>query len=179
MLVHNTFVFSKDLQAFGYWYRQLVGESIGKKYDRSGAVVEVGIIPTVTVGSTDLHSLAQLYLSGPRIVSTTFLSVKASKTTVSLPVYPEFDDFVVNIQGKTVFSIISAIMNGIKVAYKNDNRPYMQVVLPDKTAKSIGQLLQWKMVEIIYLGYLLEVNPFDQPQVELYKTETRKILARE
>jgi glucose-6-phosphate isomerase len=55
----------------------------------------------------------------------------------------------------------------------------MSVVLPEKSAYLVGQFMQIKMLEIMYLGYLLNVNPFDQPAVELYKKETRKILAGE
>ena len=57
--------------------------------------------------------------------------------------------------------------------------PFITITLPKKSAFYIGQFLQFKMIEMIYLGTLLDVNPFDQPQVELYKTQTRKILAHE
>ena len=55
----------------------------------------------------------------------------------------------------------------------------MTIVLPQKNARYIGQLMQMQMLEIMYLGYIFNVDPFDQPQVELYKKETRKILAHE
>jgi glucose-6-phosphate isomerase len=55
----------------------------------------------------------------------------------------------------------------------------MVVTLPEKSAFYLGQFLQCKMIEMMYIGALLEVNPFDQPQVELYKQETREILAHE
>lgn len=59
------------------------------------------------------------------------------------------------------------------------NRPYAEIVLPDKTASSIGQFMQFKMMEIMFLGALCKVNPFDQPNVEAYKRETRKILEQQ
>jgi glucose-6-phosphate isomerase len=52
----------------------------------------------------------------------------------------------------------------------------MEIVLPHKKEKSMGQLLQFMMMEMMYLGALLNVNPFDQPNVERYKTETRRVL---
>jgi len=74
---------------------------------------------------------------------------------------------------------MDAILQGVYRAYKKNKRPFVSIVLPEKSAYYIGQLLQFKMIETIYLGYLLAINPFDQPQVELYKKETREILAHE
>lgn len=176
---HDMFLFSKDLNSLGTWYRQLIGESIGKKFDREGHVVYIGITPTVSIGSTDLHSVAQLYLSGPRTMFTTFVSIATTNSCLAVPQMKEFEDIVANIQGKSLPSIMSAIFEGTCHAYQLEQRPFMTVLLPDKSCATIGQFLQWKMVEIMYLGYLLGVNPFDQPQVELYKTETRKILSNE
>jgi glucose-6-phosphate isomerase len=69
-----------------------------------------------------------------------------------------------------------AILEGVQAAYRKGNRPFVEIMLPDKTAFSIGQFMQFKMMEMMYLGALCEVNPFDQPNVEAYKHETRRIL---
>ena len=74
---------------------------------------------------------------------------------------------------------MDAIIRGVQTAYYKHKRPYASIVLPEKTAYHIGQLLQCKMIEMVYLGFLLDVNPFDQPNVELYKKETKEILAHE
>ena len=71
---------------------------------------------------------------------------------------------------------MNAILEGTKKAYLHDNRPFITYTLPEKSAYYLGQFMQIKMIEIIYLGFLLNVNPFDQPQVESYKKETKKIL---
>ncbi|MFK5284205.1 hypothetical protein ACI3PL_31965, partial [Lacticaseibacillus paracasei] len=63
--MHDTFVFNPELESLGKWYRQLLGESIGKEVAGAGDTGRVGIVPTVSVGSTDLHSVGQLYLGGP------------------------------------------------------------------------------------------------------------------
>lgn len=167
--IHDTFLFSSDLEGVGKWYRQLLGESIGKEHDRDGKLVRVGITPTVSMGSTDLHSVGQLYLGGPRDKVTTFITVAQNKTELMAPA----------IQGKSFHAIMDAILRGTQAAYKNNGIPFMICVLPDKNAASIGQLLQWQLCQMVYLGYLLNVNPFDQPNVELYKKETRKILTHE
>lgn len=81
--IHDTFLFSVDLESMGKWYRQLMGESIGKTRTYDG--MHTGITPTVSIGSTDLHSVAQLYLGGPRDKFTTFVRVEENKSNVGIP----------------------------------------------------------------------------------------------
>ncbi len=175
--IHNLFLFGSDLESVGKWYRQLMGESLGKEYNRKGEQVFEGITPTFSIGSTDLHSVAQLYLGGPFDKFTTFVTVENSRSKIDIPNLPEYSQLVDNIQGKPLSEIMDAIEKGVKIAYRKRKRPFIEVILPDKSESSIGQLLQFKMMEMMYLGALLEVNPFDQPNVESYKSETRKILA--
>lgn len=167
--IHDLFLFSTDLESLGKWYRQLMGESLGKK--------NAGITPTVSIGSTDLHSMAQLYLGGPHDKFTTFIKVEKNNSEIKVPEMREYSQLVKGIQGKSLEEIMNAIISGVQTAFKKGNRPFMEIILPDKSEYSIGELLQFKMMEMMYLGYLLGVNPFDQPDVERYKSETRKILA--
>ncbi len=176
--IQDTFVFSVDLESIGKWYRQLTGESIGKAKNKAGNTVNIGMTPTVSVGSVDLHSVAQLYLGGPYDKFTSFISVEKNKSNISLPVLDEFETLVDKIRGKPLSAIMDAIMQGTMAAYRNGKRPFVSISMPKKSAFYLGQLLQMKMIEMMYLGYLLDVNPFDQPQVELYKKETRAILAQ-
>ena len=99
-----------------------------------------------------------------------------NKSNVLLPNYEEFETIVPHIQGKALTSIMDAILEGTKKAYHHDNRPFVSVTIPEKSAYYLGQFMQIKMIEIMYLGFLLNVNPFDQPQVESYKKETKNIL---
>jgi glucose-6-phosphate isomerase len=174
--IHDLFLFSTDLESLGKWYRQLLGESIGKEYNRKGQQVFTGITPTVSIGSTDLHSMAQLALGGPFDKFTTFVRVEHTNAVVQVPDLPEYASLVSGIQGRSLDEIMQAILKGVQAAYRVGNRPYIEVVLPDKTACSIGQFMQFKMMETMFLGTLCEVNPFDQPNVETYKQETRKLL---
>lgn len=153
--IHDTFVFHPQLESVGKWYRQLLGESIGKEKDRDGKVVREGIVPTVSVGSTDLHSMAQLYLGGPKLSFTTFLSAKAGTN-----------------------NLMGAIREGTERAYRAQDLPFMDVILDDISLRSLGGFMQWKMIETMLLGELLNLNAFDQPAVELYKKETRDILEK-
>ena len=138
----------------------------------------MGITPTVSVGSIDLHSMAQLYLGGPRDKFTQFVEVKSTRKIVKVPSMKPYNKLVDNIQGSTLNRIMIAILKGIQIAFRKGKRPYSRVVLQKTNEFTIGQLLQFHMVEMMYLGYLLGVNPFDQPNVEAYKKETRQILER-
>lgn len=174
--IHDMFVFGPHLQTIGLWYRQLLGESVGKELNKSSQKVEVGITPTVSVGTTDLHSVGQLALGGPRDKYTTFITVHRPHKNVQLPQMPEFEPFVPYIQGRKITDITNAIISGVQAAYRTHKRPFCTVILPDISPRIIGQLLQFYMIEMIYLGYLFDVNPFDQPNVEAYKKETRRVL---
>jgi glucose-6-phosphate isomerase len=172
----NLFLFSNDLESVGKWYKQLMGESIGKEFTKKGKKVNNGITPTVSIGSTDLHSMAQLYLGGPYNRLMTFVRMHHNFSLVKVPVYDKYSKLVENIQGKRLKDIMNAILYGTEEAFKKGKRPFIEIIMPDKSEYSIGQFLQMKMMEIMYLAYLMDVNPFDQPNVEHYKKETKKIL---
>jgi len=155
MNINDMFLFSVELESVGKWYRQLMGESIGKEFNIKGEREHVGITPTVSIGTTDLHSVGQLYLGGPYDKFTTFVSIADKKDP----------------------SLMNIILQGVQTAYQKNKRPFCSIELPALTPYYIGQLLQMYMLEMIYLGYLFEVDPFDQPNVELYKQEVRKILS--
>jgi len=176
-VISDLFLFSSDLESLGKWYSQMLAESIGKEYDTSGKKVNVGITPTVSIGSTDLHSIGQLFLGGPKDEITTFVHAMKQKPAVSIPKDTALEQLVPHVTGKRVQTIMDAIYGGVMVAFKQHERPYVQVHLPEVSAHVLGQFMQWKMMEIMYLGSLFNVNPYDQPNVEAYKTETKKILA--
>ena len=170
--IHNTFLFSNDLESLGKWYRQLMGESLGKEFDLKGRQIFIGITPTYCIGSTDLHSMGQQYLGGPFDTFTTFVSIK-NRTPVKIKSKTNLVD---GINNKTMEDILNAILSGVKRAYKKTNRPFISIELSKLDEKSVGYFMQMKMMEIMFIGHLLNINPFNQPNVELYKKETRKIL---
>jgi len=176
--ISDLFLFANDLESLGKWCRQLMAESLGKEFNKKGEAVNIGITPVISIGSTDLHSMGQLYLGGPYDKFTTFLSIENSNSHINVPMLKEYSKLVDGIQGKSLESIMSAILEGTKAAFRRGNRPFMEIQLQCKSEYSIGQFLQFKMIETIYLGYLLGVNAFDQPNVESYKEETRKILQK-
>ena len=171
--IHNIFVFSPYLVELAQWYKQLIGESLGKKETHGGKLIEVGYTPLVSLGTTDLHSVAQLYLSGPRNTITSFISFDDEEDLV-IP-NNSLSELLPGMPGRSVTFVKSAIIKGTIAAYKKERRP--SLVLPlQQTSESIGAFLISKMVETMLLGKLWDINPFDQPGVELYKQETREFL---
>lgn len=168
--IHDTFLFSTDLESIGKWYRQLMAESLGKQGK--------GMTPTVSIGSTDLHSMVQLYLGGPGDKFTTFVTVKRDTQDIAVPRLRMGFERLASAEGKTFSGLRDAIFRGTVKAYQKRQRPFTHIELPERDEASIGQFLQLKMMEIIYLGRLLGVNAFNQPNVEEYKEETRKILEK-
>jgi glucose-6-phosphate isomerase len=174
--INDNFFFHPELESLGKWYRQLMGESVGKAQSLTGETVHTGITPTVSLGSTDLHSVGQLYLGGPKDKLTTFVSAPNKNVHVPVPENRIFPDLVPVINGKTAEDIMQAILNGVQIAYQKANLPYMHVTLDKIDEASLGAFLQFKMLEMMYLGQLLNVNSFDQPNVEDYKVETKRLL---
>ncbi|MBW2970059.1 glucose-6-phosphate isomerase [Candidatus Woesearchaeota archaeon] len=162
--IYNTFLFSTDLESLGKWYRQLLAESTGKTKTCT---------PTISIGSTDLHSMAQLYFGGPKDKLFNIVTTH-NKNTIKIPYYPEFNQLVPNLQKKEINHIMHAIIQGTTKAMKKAKIPYTETKLDTK--KATTAFMQLKMIETILLAKLLKVNAFDQPAVEQYKKETKKYL---
>lgn len=174
--IHNSFFFNPELESLGKWYRQLMGESLGKEVDVTGSVVMAGITPIVSIGSADLHSMTQLYLGGPRDKMTSFIYAHRVDKPLSVPSTLLIPDLIRGIEGKTIAEIMESILSGVKKAYFKRKIPYVEIDLPDTSEGTIGQFMQFKMLEIMYLAKLMGVNAFDQPNVQEYKEETRRLL---
>ncbi|MCI0680324.1 hypothetical protein L0Y41_03185, partial [bacterium] len=89
-----------------------------------------------------------------------------------------FSDLVPMIHGKSAHDIMQAILEGTRESYRKNGIPFIDVSFPNISEYSLGSFMQWRMMEIIYLGALMNVNAFDQPNVKAYKEETRTILER-
>ncbi len=172
--VHDTFLWDFSLEMLGKWYRQLCAESLGKRENAAGNLVEMGILPTVSIGTQDLHSMLQLYLGGPRQIVTTFV-MAASFEAVAVP-DSNWAPASGQCSGKDLGTIRQAIIKAVQEAYAQDNRPFMTISI-EKTARDLGQFMMMKMLEVVLTGILLEITPFGQPEVEKYKQIARQFLA--
>jgi glucose-6-phosphate isomerase len=172
--IHDWFAFHSELATVGAWWRQLVGESIGKTTPQA----VVGITPTVSIGSNDLHSVGQLYFGGPKDKYLTFIRATQAMVDYQVPSSRIFPASVPDINGHSLHSIMDAIIEGTKAACQDRSVSYMSVTLQAITPRELGAYMQFAMLETMYLGKLLAVNPFDQPDVEAYKVVTKERLRK-
>ena len=159
--------YDSDLNDLGYWYQQLVAESLGKKGK--------GINPMLSFGPKDHHSLLQLYLDGPKDKFFTFLnsSIKKNKYKIFGDITPKGMKFLKN---KSLEFVVGAQCNATKNIFKSKKIPFRQITFNKKNEEELGEILTFFVLETILLARLMKVNPFDQPAVEEVKIETKKFL---
>lgn len=167
--IHDLFLFDSDLENLGKWHRQLVGESLGKAGQ--------GITPLVSMGSVDLHSMAQLYLAGPKDKFTTFVTVERGEKVKIQPMDKDYDSIVPNVTNKTISDVMAAILSGTKEAYQKRELPFVSIDLEAATEKELGRFFQFKLVEVMCLAKLMGVDAFGQSSVEEYKVVTNRLLS--
>ncbi len=148
------------------WYQQLTAESLGKK--------NKGVFPIISSMPKDNHSLLQLYLDGPKNSFFTFFGVINEKTN-KLDNSNLFGKFL-NLKNKSLIQITQAQRNATQIVFKKKKIPFRSFEVLKRNEESIGELFSFFVLETILLGRVMNVNPFDQPSVELIKTETSKIL---
>ncbi len=122
----------------------------------------------------DNHSLLQLYLDGPKNNFFTFFAVTKEKTN-KLENSNLFDKFS-KLKNKNLDQIIQAQRLATQIVFKKKKIPYRSFEVLKRNEETLGELFSFFVLETILLGRLMKVNPFDQPSVELIKTETSKIL---
>ena len=151
-----------------YWYQQLVAESLGKKGK--------GLLPVISKMPKDNHSLMQLYLAGPQNNFFTFFFVKgqASKKIDNKKLLKNFKF----LRNKSLNDIKLAQFNATQSVFRKKNIPFRSFFISKKDEKTLGELFSFFILETILLGKAMNINPFDQPAVELIKTETKKIFTK-
>jgi glucose-6-phosphate isomerase len=162
-------VWSKALEAVGLWYDQLLAESLGKS--------ELGATPLTTVNTRDLHSRAQQHQEGRRDKLITNLIVDNWRCDPLSIGHSELDQDKLNdLADKTLPELMNAAIEGTNQAYREDDRPTVNLHLPDTTERSIGQFFQMMMLATVVEGRLMGINPYGQPGVEGYKKNMNRIL---
>lgn len=168
---YNFFAFESRLYKLGCWYRQLTAESLGKATDRVGKPVKYGFVPTITT-PVELHSIGQLYFSGFPGVFTEFVSI--DDDGVDFKVGPT--KLAPDLKKFTLEEIQTGLYRGVIAAYEAKGLAYRATVLSENVAKALGRYMAMAMLETMYVAHLLNVDAFDQPNVELYKEKTRAVL---
>lgn len=175
---HVSFMFSNRLVSAAAWYRQLMGESVAKEKDVAGNDLNSGITPISAIGSTDLHSMAQLFLAGPKDKTYRFVDVHDFATDFKTPKSGILNELSPDACSKDAGKILNTICTGVKTAFEKSSLPLLSIRLSHIDELNLGYLMQMEMIEMILLGDLMGVNPFDQPAVERYKTETKRLMQK-
>ena len=148
------------------WYQQLIAESLGKNGK--------GIFPIISSMPKDNHSLLQLYLDGPNNNFYTFFSVREKKSQ-KLNNSILFDKFKI-LKNKNIYKVLDSQKKATENIFRRKKISFRSFEIINRSEETLGELFCFFILETILLGYLLKVNPFNQPKVELIKNETKKIL---
>lgn len=162
--------YEPNLHSVSEWWKQLYGESEGKD--------QKGIFPASVDLTTDLHSMGQFIQDGSRIMFETVLNVEESKCEIVIGEEPVDLDGLNYLAGKNMDFVNKNAMNGTILAHTDGNVPNLVVNVPRQDAFTLGQLFYFFEFACGISGYILGVNPFNQPGVESYKKNMFALLGK-
>ncbi|MGL4909477.1 MAG: glucose-6-phosphate isomerase [Bacteroidales bacterium] len=153
--------YNPKLHFIAEWWKQLYGESEGKELK--------GIFPASVDFTSDLHSMGQYIQEGTRMLFETVLSVTKTKYTLTIPNDSQNLDGLNFLAGKRLDEVNKMAELGTQLAHIDGGVPNIRIELPELNERYLGQLLYFYEIACAISGYILGVNPFDQPGVEAYK----------
>ena len=153
-VVENFVTYENNWYYYLEWLKQLFGETEGK--------FGKGILPISMIHTRDLHSLGQFVQDGNKIIYETFFKIKNMNSC--------------NIEGKDLHEVNLVVEDSVISAHVSGNVPCIVIELDEVSPRSIGQLSSFYFLVAAYSGYLFDINPFDQPGVEVYKAEVKRRL---
>ena len=162
--------YEPGLHYFNEWWKQLFGESEGKD--------QKGIFPAAVDFSTDLHSMGQFIQEGSRIMFETVLNVEKAKREISIEEVDGNLDGLNFLAGKTIDFVNKQAFKGTLLAHNDGGVPNMVLNIPELSAYYFGYMVYFFEKACGISGYLLGVNPFDQPGVEAYKKNMFALLGK-
>lgn len=162
--------YEPSLHYVSEWWKQLFGESEGKD--------QKGIFPAAVDLTTDLHSMGQFIQDGARIMFETVINVEESEAEIVLKEEEVDTDGMNYLAGKTVDFVNKSAMNGTILAHTDGQVPNLKVNVPEQNAFYLGQLFYFFEFACGLSGYILGVNPFNQPGVESYKKNMFALLGK-
>ncbi|MCR4318207.1 MAG: glucose-6-phosphate isomerase [Planctomycetes bacterium] len=165
--------YSQRLRDFADWFRQLWAESTGKRWNLSRSKeVYAGQTPVKALGVTDQHSQVQLYIEGPNNKTITLFSVEDYESSVTIPAEHEYIDDLSYLHGRLFSDLFAAERIGTEYALTAANRPNLTISIPKVNPRTVGELIFLYEYVTAYACLLYDVDPFDQPGVELGKDVT-------
>ncbi len=173
--IHVMLPYSDQLRPFAAWYVQLWAESLGKRVNRAGEVVEQGPTPIAAVGATDQHAQMQLFMEGPRDKLVTFVRVANAARDLVIPPGKGASSYL---GGTSLHALLDAEREGTTQALATDGRPSITLSIERLDAHSLGALFFLYEAATAFAGELYGVHAFDQPGVELGKRLAYGLLGR-
>lgn len=176
--MHVMMAYANGLYSLADWFRQIWAESLGKAHSRDGKLVNVGPTPIKALGTTDQHSQVQLYIEGPH--DKVFIFLEAQKFRHELPLPLEFSHIssLGYLGGRTMNQLMAAELQATRDALAQNERPSLTITFSEIGPHEVGEFFMlWEITTALY-GYLYNVNPFDQPGVELGKQLTYGLMGR-
>ena len=162
--------YEPSLHFISEWWKQLYGESEGKD--------QKGIFPASVDLTTDLHSMGQFIQDGSRLMYETVLVVEKPRRDFTLKSAENDIDCLNYLSGKTMDYVNKCAMKGTIAAHVDGNVPTLLVEIPEQTEYHLGELFYFFEFAVGVSGYMLGINPFDQPGVEFYKANMFRLLGK-
>ena len=162
--------YEPSLHFISEWWKQLYGESEGKD--------QKGIFPASVDLTTDLHSMGQFIQDGSRLMFETVLKVEKPRRDFTLKDAENDIDCLNYLSGKTMDYVNKCAMEGTIAAHVEGNVPNLLIEIPEQTEFHLGELFYFFEFAVGVSGYMLGINPFDQPGVEFYKANMFRLLGK-
>ena len=162
--------YEPSFRFFGEWWKQLFGETEGKDGK--------ALFPASVEFTADLHSMGQYIQQGERLMLETVVRFARSRGSVTIPHDPDNVDGLNFLAGKDLSFVAEQAMRGTLLAHVDGGVPNLVVTVPARDAQSVGWLIYFFEYACGLSGYLLEINPFDQPGVEAYKNNMYALLGK-
>jgi len=162
--------FEPALRYTGEWWKQLFGESEGKEGR--------GLFPASVDLTADLHSMGQYIQQGQRVLMETFVKVEKSGSALAVPNDGENSDSLNFLSGRELTWANHQALVATSIAHMDGGVPNILVTIPDRSERSFGELAAFFEIACGISGYMLGVNPFDQPGVEAYKVNMFALLGK-
>jgi glucose-6-phosphate isomerase len=162
--------YQPNLVFISEWWKQLFGESEGKDHK--------GIFPASVNFSTDLHSMGQYIQDGLRVIFETMIQVEKPSRTMKVPFEENDSDGLNFIAGKSIHEVNNMAALGTTIAHTDGGVPVIGLTLPEINEYTLGELIYFFEFACGISGYMLDVNPFDQPGVEAYKNNMFALLGK-
>ena len=169
-VVEITVNYEPKLLFFTEWWKQLYGESEGKE--------NKGIFPAGVSNTTDLHSMGQYIQEGLRNIFETVISVEKPENTLQVPADNDNLDKLNYLAGKRIHEVNQMAELGTTIAHVDGGVPNLRITIPEINEFVLGQLIYFYEMACAVSGYILDVNPFDQPGVEAYKRNMFALLGK-